>query len=277
MTTGTFTFIGNATFLVRYGDVTVLTDPNFLHRGERAYLGHGLTSKRLQEPAMQIEDLPDIDVIVLSHLHGDHWDRRAQRNLDHSLPVITTEHAAETLRRRGFEYAKGLPVWQSRTITRRGSWVRVTAMPGRHGPSWATALRILPPVMGSVLEFGSGSGPVEFRMYVSGDTLVVDDLTEIPRRFPHIHAGVFHLGGTTLPFGRKSPWGLTVTMDGVQGAKAVQLISPDYVIPVHYDDYGVFASPLADFIAEMKVRGMSERVLQVPRGVSVDLHSTGRK
>ncbi|WP_139053225.1 MBL fold metallo-hydrolase [Rhodococcus globerulus] len=106
-------------------------------------------------------------------------------------------------------------------------------------------------------EFGSGSGPVEFRMYVSGVTLVVDDLTEIPRRFPHIHAGVFHLGGTTLPFGRKSPWGLT--MDGVQGAKAVQLISPDYVIPVHYDDYGVFASPLADFIAEMKLHGMSKR------------------
>ncbi|WP_419722196.1 hypothetical protein [Rhodococcus qingshengii] len=39
MTKGTFTFIGKATFLHRYGEVSVLTDPNFLHRGERAYLG----------------------------------------------------------------------------------------------------------------------------------------------------------------------------------------------------------------------------------------------
>ncbi|MBT2274156.1 MBL fold metallo-hydrolase [Rhodococcus enclensis] len=266
-----FTFIGNATCLIRFGGVTVLTDPNFLHRGERAYLGHGLSSKRLQEPAIQIENLPALDAIVLSHLHGDHWDRRAQKRLDHSLPVITTEHAARALRRRGFEQAEGLSVWQSRTVSRLGSWVRVTAVPGRHGPSWATAMRILPPVMGSVLEFGSRSGPVELRMYLSGDTLVVDDLSEIPRRYPQIDAGVFHLGGTRLPFGSKFPWGVTVTMDGVQGARAAELILPDRVLAVHYDDYGVFASPLADFVEAMKASGLSDRFMHVARGDTVKL------
>jgi L-ascorbate metabolism protein UlaG (beta-lactamase superfamily) len=85
----TVTFVGNATTLISAGGITVLTDPNFLHRGQRAYLGYGLVSKRLQDPALSIAQLPPIDAIVLSHMHGDHWDRVAQRDLDHTLPVMT--------------------------------------------------------------------------------------------------------------------------------------------------------------------------------------------
>lgn len=47
------TFGGTATTLLRLGAFTVLTDPNFLHRGQRAYLGKGLWSRRLTEPAGQ--------------------------------------------------------------------------------------------------------------------------------------------------------------------------------------------------------------------------------
>jgi L-ascorbate metabolism protein UlaG (beta-lactamase superfamily) len=51
-------FIGNATTLLRLGPFTILTDPNFLHRGQWAYLGHGLASRRRLDPALRIEDLP---------------------------------------------------------------------------------------------------------------------------------------------------------------------------------------------------------------------------
>jgi L-ascorbate metabolism protein UlaG (beta-lactamase superfamily) len=68
----------------------ILTDPNFLHRGEHAYLGYGLWSKRLTESALTPAQLPPVDVIVLSHLHGDHWDRRSRHELSHDLPVVTT-------------------------------------------------------------------------------------------------------------------------------------------------------------------------------------------
>ncbi len=47
----TLTFGGTATALLRFGRFTVLTDPNFLHRGQWAYLGKGLASRRRTQPA----------------------------------------------------------------------------------------------------------------------------------------------------------------------------------------------------------------------------------
>ena len=188
----------------------VATDPNFLHRGQRAYLGHGLVSKRLTEPALGIDDLPVLDAVLLSHLHGDHWDRVAAASLDRDLPIVTTAHASLRLQRRGFARANGLRTWTSHVLSRGEANLRITSLPGRH----ATGIvrRLLPPVMGSLLQFSTGGGPVTHQMYISGDTLLVDELREIPRRFPGIDTTVLHLGGTTLP------GGLLVTMDARQGA-----------------------------------------------------------
>lgn len=262
----TVTFVGNATTLISAGGVTLLTDPNFLHRGQHAYLGYGLVSKRLKEPALSIDELPPVDAVVLSHLHGDHWDRVAQHGLDHELPVVTTSHAAKRLRHRGFGRAHGLSTWQHHTITSADTTVRITSLPGRHAPVWAE--RLLPPVMGSMLEFGSGDRSRR-RLYVSGDTLLIEELDDIPARFDPIDAGVLHLGGTRLPAGRRLPFGLTVTMDGRQGAELVSRLKLPKVIPVHFDDYGVFASPLADFTREMVRRGMADRIVELGRGASV--------
>ena len=260
---GSLQFIGNATMLIRYGDLTLLTDPNFLHRGQRAYLGNGLVTKRLHDPALRVDQLPTLDAILLSHLHGDHWDRVAQKALDHDLPVITTTHASQRLQRRGFPRATGLRTWGRHRLVQGGTMVTVTAMPGRHGP--VLAAKLLPPVMGSMLEFGPLDGSVHLRLYISGDTLVIDDLREIPVRFPDIDTGVLHLGGTMLP------GGILVTMDGRQGADLMELIAPRTVVPVHYDDYSVMRSPLSDFTAEVERRGIGDRVRYVERGQTIPL------
>jgi len=258
----TLQFIGTATTLLRLGTSTMLTDPNFLHRGQWAYLGHGLASRRRSEPALDIPDLPQLDAIVLSHLHGDHWDRRARCGLDRSLPVLTTPAAARTLHRQGFAAAEGLATWERRTLPAPGADVTVTALPGRHGRGLARFL--VPPVMGSLVEFGRAGAP-PFRLYISGDTLMVDELSEIPRRCGPIDAAVLHLGGTTLP------GGLVVTMDAMQGADLVELIGAATNVPVHYDDYGVFKSPLSDFTAEMDRRGLGSVVRCVTRGETISL------
>ncbi|WP_156685743.1 MBL fold metallo-hydrolase [Mycobacterium sp. Marseille-P9652] len=261
----TVTFVGNATTLISGGGVTLLTDPNFLHRGQRAYLGYGLVSKRLKEPALRIDELPPIDAVVLSHMHGDHWDRVSQKGLDHGLPIVTTPDAAKRLHHRGFEHARGLSTWQYHTITRGGTTVTITSLPGRHAPLGIH--RLLPPVMGTMLDFTADGS--RRRLYVSGDTLLVEELNEIPIRFDSIDAGVLHLGGTRLPAGRRLPFGLTVTMDGVQGSELVALLKLPKAIPVHFDDYGVFASPLEDFTREMRRRGIADRIIELDRGASV--------
>jgi L-ascorbate metabolism protein UlaG (beta-lactamase superfamily) len=261
------TFVGNATTLISSGEITLLTDPNFLHQGQHAYLGYGLLSKRLRAPAFPVVDLPEIDAIVLSHMHGDHWDRVAQKGLDRRLPVLTTPHAARRLQNRGFRAAQGFSTWQTHTIVKDDTRLTMTALPGRHASGLVR--RLLPPVMGTMLEFGPPDGSSRRRLYVSGDTLLVEELNEIPVRFESIDAGVLHLGGTRLPAGRRLPFGLTVTMDGRQGAEAVELLNLPRVIPVHFDDYGVFASPLGDFEHEMKRRGWADRILEVQRGQTI--------
>ncbi len=92
-TQGSIFFIGTATILLRFGGFTILTDPNFLHAGDHVHLGYGLTSERLTDPAINIEDLPPVDLCVLSHYHGDHFDQLVEEKLDKNLPIVTTNHA----------------------------------------------------------------------------------------------------------------------------------------------------------------------------------------
>ncbi|MEU4832898.1 MBL fold metallo-hydrolase [Streptosporangium sp. NPDC023615] len=253
-------FIGNATTLIRYNGFTVLTDPNFLHRGQRAYLGYGLSTRRLTEPALTVDRLPPLDAVLLSHMHGDHWDRVARRGLDKGLPILTTPHAARKLKRQGFGEAVGLASWRDHELRGAGGSVRITSLPGRHGPGVMNAL--MPPVMGSMLEFADPAGRVNLRLHVSGDTLMGRELDAIPRRFPDIDLGIVHLGGTKL-LGM-----VMVTMDGRQGAEWVSTINPRRVLPVHYDDYGVFSSPLSDFREQAERAGHGARIVHLARGES---------
>jgi hypothetical protein len=43
---GSIFFVGNATVILSYAGFTILTDPNFLHRGDHVHLGHGMTAAR---------------------------------------------------------------------------------------------------------------------------------------------------------------------------------------------------------------------------------------
>src|SRR3954470_17849455 len=98
---GSIWFIGTATVVIRFGGYTILTDPNFLHQGDHVHLGYGMTSRRRTEPAIDIGQLPRVDFVLLSHLHGDHFDQVAEARLDKATPILTTPHAAARLRTKG--------------------------------------------------------------------------------------------------------------------------------------------------------------------------------
>ncbi len=261
--TGSLSVLGTATTLLSYGGITILTDPNFLHRGQKVYLGKGMWSTRRTEPSLQPTGLPPFDAVVLSHLHGDHFDRVARRSLPKEVPVLTTRQAARRLRLQGFVNAVALDTWQSYEITKSGARLRVTSAPGRHAPGPLQAA--LPQVMGSVLEFSAPDEP-DLSVYVTGDTLLIEDLRELPRRHPHLDLGLWHLGGTRIPFGR----GMLVTMDASMGADLLEIVHPDRTVPIHNDDYGVFTSPRGAFLAEADRRGLTG-VRAVDRGETVPL------
>ncbi|MGY1916725.1 MBL fold metallo-hydrolase [Blastococcus sp. SYSU DS0973] len=259
----TMTFGGNATMLLRIGEFTLLTDPNFLHRGQRAYLGYGLRSKRLTEPALQPTQLPELDGILLSHMHGDHWDRVATEQLAKETPVVTTPEAARCLSDRGFTATADLRAWATHTFTRGGETLRITSVPGVHGPG--PLARLLPQVMGSVLELVR-DGEVSWRGYISGDTLYRPFLGEVLQRCGPLDVVIPHLGGTKA-------LGLTVTMDGRQGADLVELLKPPVTVPVHYDDYDRFTSPLGEFVAEVARRDLPGTVRPAYRGETISLRA----
>ena len=254
---GSIFFIGTATVLLRYAGFTILTDPNFLHQGDHVHLGGGLTSTRLTNPAIEMEQLPDFDLVLLSHLHEDHFDRDVQKKLDKGTTIVTTPEAAIALRHMGFTLLEPLHMWETLTVTKGDYVLRITAMPGKHGPGIMNDL--LPSVMGSMLEFQTRTGNTLLRLYITGDTLMHEQLQEIPQRYPDVDLALLHLGGTRL-------FGILLTMDAMQGIEAVKLINARKNIPIHYNDYPVFKSSLDDFKALASMSNLEDRIHYMEHG-----------
>ncbi|KAL8825719.1 MAG: hypothetical protein Q9170_007684 [Blastenia crenularia] len=180
--------------------------------------------------------------------------------------------------------------------------IKVTGMPGKHVPPGVLGtlndlISAVPPTNGWMIELGYKKEGTEFScgyryvtihepfhthlappnhpinppysldssIYISGDTLLVPELNEIPTRYANqnIDLMLIHLGGTTIP--SPSMPLLMVTMDAEQGLGLVKLIDPDLTIPIHYDDYDVFLSPLEDFKKKMEEAGLSDKVVYLDR------------
>jgi L-ascorbate metabolism protein UlaG (beta-lactamase superfamily) len=284
-------FVGTATTIIEWAGLRILTDPNFLHAGDHVHLGPGVGATRRTNPAVDLEDLPRIDVIFLSHYHEDHFDREVEEKLTRDIPIITTPHAHECLTSKGdesFTNVHALDFWETLLLDVDGEGVpggkkaslKITGVPGKHVPPGPLnvandILGAVPPTNGWMIELGysddkstkenDDSFENGYRIYISGDTLMVDELKEIPERYKdqNIDLMLIHLGGTTIP-GPKMPL-LMVTMDAKQGVQLMQLINPDLTIPIHYDDYDVFLSPLDDFKKAVHAAGLDGKVVYLDR------------
>lgn len=118
--------------------------------------------------------------------------------------IHTTPHVADKLKNKGFKATRSLNTWETLTVTKGDSLLCISAMPGRHGPGVLNAL--LPPVMGNMLEFGNSTGETGFRLYITGDRLIYDQLKEIPHRYPNIDLALLHRRGAKI-------FGIVLIMD----------------------------------------------------------------
>ncbi len=78
-------WIGHASFLINNGDLKILIDPIFSNRASPiSFAG----PKRMIKPALSFHELPNIDVILISHNHYDHLDITTLKKLKHIFPNV---------------------------------------------------------------------------------------------------------------------------------------------------------------------------------------------
>ena len=79
-------WIGHATFLIKLGNITIITDPLFSKNTGPLIFG----PKRYVDPAINLSEVPKTDVFLLTHNHYDHLDINAVRNFPHKNAKVIT-------------------------------------------------------------------------------------------------------------------------------------------------------------------------------------------
>lgn len=119
------TWIGHATVLVQYSGINVLTDPIFAQRASPfSFMG----PKRIAPPSLQIDQLPPIDFVLISHNHYDHLDEYTVKTIgDRTIWVVPLGYK-QWFADLGVRSVVELDWWDSRNI----AGATITATPSQH-------------------------------------------------------------------------------------------------------------------------------------------------
>jgi L-ascorbate metabolism protein UlaG (beta-lactamase superfamily) len=125
----TAAWIGHATILINFFGTTILTDPVFSERIGLDIAGlFTLGPQRLVAPALDFEELPPIDILLVSHAHMDHLDTPSLRRFKRSTPIVMAKNTLDVIEPIGFEEIYELDWGQ---WTRIGD-VRIEALEVKH-------------------------------------------------------------------------------------------------------------------------------------------------
>jgi L-ascorbate metabolism protein UlaG (beta-lactamase superfamily) len=177
------TFIGHSTFLVQIGDAAVLTDPVFTtHAGPFGRFG----PPRVRPPALLLDALPRIDLVLVSHNHYDHLQPRSLRELQRRFdPVFVAPLGVrEFLARVGLSRLVELDWWQTATA----GGLDVTATPAQHFSARSPFDRY------RTLWAGFALRTTDALVYYAGDTGYSPQFAEIGRRLPGIRVALLPIG-----------------------------------------------------------------------------------
>jgi Beta-lactamase superfamily domain len=94
----TAAWIGHATVLINFFGIKILTDPVLFPRIGIRLPGLTIGPKRLTAPALEFDELPRIDIVLLSHAHFDHFDLRTLHCFNENTRVVTARATSDLLR-----------------------------------------------------------------------------------------------------------------------------------------------------------------------------------
>ncbi|WP_424992003.1 MBL fold metallo-hydrolase [Paenibacillus castaneae] len=114
------TWVGHSTFFIQLGGLNIITDP--VWSNQMAF------QKRLTPPGIPIEDVPPIDVVLISHSHYDHLNINTLRRLIGPRQLLVPAGLSSKLRKKGFLRIKELHWWESVHI----NGVKFTFVPSQH-------------------------------------------------------------------------------------------------------------------------------------------------
>ena len=134
----TLAWLGHATVLINFYGLRILTDPVLFPRIGVDVWFRSIGPMRLTSCALPASQLPDIDVVLLSHAHFDHLDTPSLAALRGRPVAITASHTSDLVPRRRYESVREL-AWgdTTRVISKRGD-LEVTALEVKH---WGARLQ----------------------------------------------------------------------------------------------------------------------------------------
>lgn len=198
------TSIGHATFILDFDGFVVLTDPWF-HEVP-------LSGTHPEPLGLSPSRIPNPQLIVVTHGHRDHFDKRFLGDLpDKQVPVVTPPSIASSVRALGFAAVHAAVAWEA---TRIGP-VTVTAIPVAHyGETYAYVIRW-----------------AETHVLFVAETTWFPGLERVGGRFPRIDVAFLPADGLSLRWGRR------LAMDSQEAAAAVDTLRPRTVIPILDHDF----------------------------------------
>jgi L-ascorbate metabolism protein UlaG (beta-lactamase superfamily) len=178
------TFINHSTALIQTEGLNIITDPIYSKRaGPFFWTG----PKRFKNPGIRFEDLPKIDIILLSHNHYDHLDHKTLTKLsarDNPL-IVTALGVPHFLAQHKITNAIELDWWQTHKIN---DSVTIHSVPAQHFSGRGTVDRNTSLWCGFVISTSVGN------VYFAADTGYVPVFKEIGERFGEMRVALIPIG-----------------------------------------------------------------------------------